>query len=183
MPTEQLGGTLLALARNAIGERFELPPRALPDLPELAERGASFVTLTRDGALRGCIGSLQAQRPLREDVRANAVAAAFSDPRFPPLARSEFDGVKVEVSLLGEAEFIDFADEAGALSRLRPHVDGVILFHGCRRATFLPQVWEMLPDPARFMAQLKIKAGLPPDLWDDKIMLARYEVRKWKETD
>jgi AmmeMemoRadiSam system protein A len=179
---DPLGRALLALARNAIGERFGLVPAPVEALPELATPGATFVTLTESGELRGCIGSLRAERPLGEDVQANAQAAAFADPRFPPLARHEFGHVRIEVSLLGEAEFMNFADEADALAQLRPHVDGVILFHGCRRATFLPQVWESLPDPARFLAQLKMKAGLSPALWDDRIMLARYEVRKWQET-
>lgn len=193
MPTDALGRALLALARNAIGERFGRPPHPVEALPQLDERGAVFVTLSKDGALRGCIGSLEAQRSLREDVGANAVAAAFGDPRFPPLSAEEFEGtdgaerVRIEVSLLGAAEPIDAGDgkgidEATALARLRPRVDGVILSYGGRRATFLPQVWDALPDPARFMAQLKMKAGLPPDFWDERIRLARYEVRKWKET-
>lgn len=193
MPADALGRALLALARNAIGERFGRPPRPVEALPQLDERGAVFVTLSKDGALRGCIGSLEAQRSLREDVGANAVAAAFGDPRFPPLSAEEFEGtdggerVRIEVSLLGAAEPIDAGDgkgtdEAAALARLRPRVDGVILSYGNRRATFLPQVWDALPDPARFMAQLKMKAGLPPDFWDERIRLARYEVRKWKET-
>lgn len=193
MPADALGRALLALARNAIGERFGRPPRPVEALPQLDERGAVFVTLSKDGALRGCIGSLEAQRSLREDVGANAVAAAFGDPRFPPLSAEEFEGsdggerVHIEVSLLGAAEPIDAGDgkgtdEAAALARLRPRVDGVILSYGGRRATFLPQVWDALPDPERFMAQLKMKAGLPPDFWDERIRLARYEVRKWKET-
>lgn len=193
MPADALGRALLALARNAIGERFGRPPRPVEALPQLDERGAVFVTLSKDGALRGCIGSLEAQRSLREDVGANAVAAAFGDPRFPPLSAEEFEGsnggerVRIEVSLLGAAEPIDAGDgkgtdEAAALARLRPRVDGVILSYGGRRATFLPQVWDALPDPERFMAQLKMKAGLPPDFWDERIRLARYEVRKWKET-
>ncbi|MBA3996421.1 MAG: AmmeMemoRadiSam system protein A [Candidatus Accumulibacter sp.] len=193
MPADALGRALLALARNAIGERFGRPPRPVEALPQLDERGAVFVTLSKDGALRGCIGSLEAQRSLREDVGANAVAAAFGDPRFPPLSAEEFEGsnggerVRIEVSLLGAAEPIDAGDgkgtdEAAALARLRPRVDGVILSYGNRRATFLPQVWDALPDPERFMAQLKMKAGLPPDFWDERIRLARYEVRKWKET-
>lgn len=201
MPIEAgdaLGRALLALARNAIGERFGRPPRPVEALPRLDERGAVFVTLSKDGALRGCIGSLEAWRPLREDVGANAVAAAFGDPRFPPLTAGEFAGcdgsdggkdvgrVRIEVSLLGDAEPIESGgedlDEATAIARLRPRIDGVILSHGGRRATFLPQVWDTLPEPERFMAQLKMKAGLPPDFWDERIRLARYEVRKWKET-
>lgn len=180
--TGALGDALLLLARNAIGARFGLPPAPCPPLPQLAERGATFVTLTRNGELRGCIGSLRAYRPLREDVEANARAAAFDDPRFAPLAERELAAIRVEVSLLDEPEDMAFTDQADALAQLRPGIDGVILTHGAQRATFLPQVWESLPDPARFVAQLKIKAGLPPGLWDDRIALARYAVRKWKES-
>lgn len=180
-PAQTLGETLLIVARNSIAAHFGLPARNFAWLPALDENGATFVTLTQDGELRGCIGSLLAQRPLHEDVAANARAAAFADPRFPPLTESEISRTRLEVSLLGEAEFMAFRDEADALAQLRPGIDGLILYHGSQRATFLPQVWEALPERARFMAQLKQKAGLPPDLWDEHIRLARYQVRHWQE--
>ena len=180
-PANDIGELLLALARDAIGERFGHAARSVESLPRLEEHGATFVTLMHKSRLRGCIGSLEAHRPLHHDVRANAVAAAFSDPRFAPLAEEEFVVCSVEVSLLSAPELMSFTDETDALAQLRPGVDGVILFHGCRRSTFLPQVWEALPEPERFMAQLKQKAGLRPELWDDQIMLARYQVQKWKE--
>lgn len=183
MPTTdtQLGQVLLAQARKAIADALGLPAPAAPDHPQLAERGATFVTLTLDGELRGCIGSLNAHRPLGQDVRDNAVSAALRDPRFPPLTAAEFASVQVEVSLLTEPDFIEFRDEADALAQLVPGRDGVIFFNGCQRATFLPQVWEQLPERRLFMAALKQKAGLPPDFWGPNVMIARYQVQKWHE--
>ncbi len=181
MTTDALGRALLSIARNAIARRFEREVQPVDALPELGQPGATFVTLTQAGQLRGCIGSLEAHRPLATDVAENAIAAAFKDPRFSPLGAEEFARTDVEVSLLTPAEPITFTDEADALARLRPGIDGVILTRGQRRSTFLPQVWESLPKPKQFIAQLKLKAGLPADYWDDRITLARYEVMKWKE--
>ncbi|WP_328824982.1 AmmeMemoRadiSam system protein A [Zoogloea dura] len=186
MPTidEDLGHVLLDQARQAINVALGQP--ALPALParqdpRLAERGATFVTLTIDGGLRGCIGSLNAHRALGDDVRDNAVAAALRDSRFAPLSADELQHIRIEVSLLTEPDFIDFKDEADALAQLEPGRDGVILFNGCQKATFLPQVWEQLPERRAFMAALKQKARLPVDFWSPNIMLARYHVNKWKE--
>lgn len=175
------GATLLQLARAEIAGRLgeEAPQPA--DKTWLREPGATFVTLTRAGELRGCIGTLEAHRALGIDVRENAVAAAFCDPRFTPLSRGEFRGVRVEVSLLSPTQTISVADERSALAALRPHIDGVVLEYGQHRGTFLPQVWEQLPEPAEFLAQLKRKAGLPMDFWADGVRLARYTVSKWKE--
>ncbi|MBL8369119.1 MAG: AmmeMemoRadiSam system protein A [Candidatus Accumulibacter sp.] len=182
MPTDPLGSALLVSARNAIAAKFGLPARPVATTPELAEPGASFVTLTQDGALRGCIGSLEAQRPLAADVAENAFAAAFRDPRFPPLSERELAHTRIEVSLLAPAEPFPVSSEEDALARLRPGVDGLILSYGRRRATFLPQVWESLADPRQFLAQLKLKAGLAADFWHPELTLARYGARKWKET-
>ncbi len=174
--------TLLTLARNAIAARFGQPPAPVAvDGPELAKMGATFVTLTQRGELRGCIGSLEAWRPLGQDVQENARAAAFRDPRFAPLSEDELPITRVEVSLLTTPESMSFRDEADALAQLRPNMDGVIFTAGSRRATFLPQVWEQLPEPADFMARLKQKAGLPANYWGPDIRLERYTVRKWKE--
>jgi hypothetical protein len=182
-PTEadDLGPALLLRARNAIAAELGQPVRSEPDHPALTSAGATFVTLTQAGDLRGCIGSLEAHRPLERDVRANAVAAAFRDPRFPPLTLAELPRTRVEVSLLTPPQAMNFSDEADALRQLRPNIDGVILIAGHRRSTFLPQVWEQLPEPRMFMAHLKQKAGLPADWWSTEVKLQRYEVRKWKE--
>ena len=177
----ELGATLLHLARAAIAERFGQKAAATTDLPELHQPGATFVTLTRDGELRGCIGSLEAWRPLLADVQENACAAAFRDPRFEPLKASELPITRVEVSLLAPPEPMHFRDEPDALAQLRPGIDGVIFAAGGRRSTFLPQVWEQLPEPRQFMAHLKQKAGLPASYWSPDVTLARYAVQKWKE--
>ncbi len=182
MPIDPLGLALLTLARNAIGKRFEQEAHVVLPHPALSKPGATFVTLTQNGQLRGCIGSLEAHRALAVDVTENAVAAAFRDTRFTPLSKEELSRTRVEVSLLEPAKTLDFVDETDAIARLCPGIDGLILMHGGRRATFLPQVWESLPDPLKFMEQLKLKAGLPADFWDEKIALARYGVQKWKET-
>ncbi|MBI4986841.1 MAG: AmmeMemoRadiSam system protein A [Rhodocyclales bacterium] len=178
---DELGASLLIRARNAIAAQFGEPPQPEPAHPQLDQAGATFVTLTQDGKLRGCIGSLEAWRPLATDISANAQAAAFRDPRFPPLAQRELPATRVEVSLLAPAEPIDCADEADALAKLRPGVDGVIFECAGRRATFLPQVWESLPEPKIFLAHLKEKAGFAPDFWAPGVRLYRYEVRKWNE--
>jgi len=179
--TKPLGEVLLNRARNAITVKLGQP--VLPELhhPALADPGATFVTLTQQGKLRGCIGSLEAHRPLGDDVHANAQAAAFRDPRFSPLTLEELPHTRVEVSLLAPATPMTFANEAEALRQLRPHRDGVILQWQGRRGTFLPQVWESLPEPSSFMAHLKQKAGLPTDFWAPDVQLFRYEVQKWKE--
>jgi AmmeMemoRadiSam system protein A len=181
-PAAALGSALLQTARNAIAGRFALATLPVAPLPELAEPGATFVTLTQHGQLRGCIGSLEAQRPLALDVAENALAAAFRDHRFAPLRADEFARTRVEVSLLTAPEPFPVSSEADALARLRPGIDGLVLRYGQRRATFLPQVWEALPEPRQFMAQLKLKAGLPADFWHAQVSLARYGVQKWKET-
>jgi AmmeMemoRadiSam system protein A len=179
--TADPGPALLVRARNAIAARLGQPTQAEPAHLGLNQPGATFVTLTQGGQLRGCIGSLQAHRPLDQDVRANAVAAASSDPRFPPLKAEELPRTRVEVSLLTAPQPMTFADEADALRQLRPNVDGVIFIAGQRRSTFLPQVWEQLPQARQFMAHLKQKAGLPADYWSSEVQLQRYEVQKWKE--
>jgi len=181
MSDADLGRALLVRARNAIGADFGLPAAPEPAHADLDNPGATFVTLTQNGQLRGCIGSLEAWRPLDRDVRENARAAAFRDPRFTPLAADEFARTRVEVSLLTPASPMNFTDEADALAQLRPAVDGVIFECAGRRSTFLPQVWEQLAEPQLFMAHLKQKAGLAADFWSPEVRLSRYEVMKWKE--
>ena len=177
MPTDALGNALLVSARNAIAAHFGLPPDPVTPPPELAEPGASFVTLTQNGRLRGCIGSLEAQRPLATDVAENAFAAAFRDPRFPPLSQEELARTRVEVSLLTPAKPFPVSGEEDALARLQPGIDGLILSFGRQRATFLPQVWAQLPDADDFVAALLHKAGLGEGFWAEDLTLARYEVR------
>jgi AmmeMemoRadiSam system protein A len=176
------GSTLLKLARSEIATKLGHDVSSPAQAGWLAEPGASFVTLTRQGELRGCIGTLEAHRPLGLDVRENAVAAAFRDPRFMPLTRVEFDEIRVEVSVLSPSEVLVVASEEHALATLRPNVDGVVFEYRHYRSTFLPQVWEQLPEPAEFMAHLKRKAGLPMDFWAEEVRLSRYTVSKWKES-
>jgi AmmeMemoRadiSam system protein A len=177
-----LGPTLLTLARNAITAEFGGASLATVDDPELHKKGATFVTLSQQGNLRGCIGSLEAWRALAEDVAQNARSAAFRDPRFTPLTVDELNVTRVEVSLLTPAEAMTFTSEDDALAQLRSQIDGVIFSAGRHRSTFLPQVWEQLPDPATFMAHLKQKAGLPASYWGPDVRLERYGVKKWKES-
>jgi AmmeMemoRadiSam system protein A len=181
MPENDLGTALLRLARASIGEKLNKPLPVDARHARLHEPGASFVTLTQQGRLRGCIGSLEAHRPLAQDVRENAQAAAFRDPRFAPLAIEEFEHTRVEVSLLTPAQAMSFRDEADFMAQLRPGVDGIVFQYGRHRSTFLPQVWESLPEPQQFMQQLKRKAGLPPNFWHEEVSISRYEVTKWKE--
>lgn len=180
-PASDLGAALLARARNTIAQSLGLPSCPEPDHPALTAPGASFVTLTQAGQLRGCIGSLEAWRPLDADLRENARAAAFRDPRFPPLTADELARTRVEVSLLTPAVALPVADEADALRQMRPGIDGLIFECHGRRGTFLPQVWESLPEPRQFLAHLKQKAGFAPDFWSPDVKLYRYEVQKWKE--
>lgn len=177
------GVVLLPLARAAIAQEIGESYPAPEERPWLRERGACFITLTHEARLRGCIGTLEAHRALGEDVRANAIAAAFRDPRFKPLTLEEFVAVEVEVSLLSALETLRFNDEAEALAQLRPGIDGVVFRYGYHKSTFLPQVWHDFGDAAEFMAHLKYKAGLPPDFWDPEVTLARYTVTKWCESE
>jgi AmmeMemoRadiSam system protein A len=163
MPDDALGSALLIRARNAIAAELGVATRPEPDHPALREPGATFVTLTQEGQLRGCIGSLEAWRSLADDVCANAKAAAFRDPRFDPLSRNELPLTRVEVSLLAPAVPMHFTDQADAIRQMRPGSDGLILECQGRRGTFLPQVWESLPEPHQFFAHLKQKAGFAPD--------------------
>lgn len=180
---EDLGRALLVRARNAIAAELGGACLAEPEHPALARPGATFVTLTRNGELRGCIGSLEAARALDADVRHNARAAAFGDLRFTPLRPDELPRTRIEVSLLAPAEPMQFSNEADALRQLRPGIDGLIFQCDGSRSTFLPQVWESLPAPADFLAHLKRKAGFPVDFWSPTVRLYRYEVRKWKEPE
>jgi len=180
--TESEHGTvLLQIARAAIASRFGLWFDCRDDAEFLYEQRASFVTLTMSGRLRGCIGSLQAHRRLLDDVKANAQAAAFRDPRFRPLTATEYTETAIEISLLSPLSPMEVQGEQDALSQLRPGVDGIVLQCGQNRGTFLPQVWESLPDPRHFLGELKRKAGLTPEFWSDDVRLFRYHVDKFTE--
>jgi len=174
-----LGEALLSRARNAIADALHLPLEAEQGHPALAGPGAVFVTLRgRDGELRGCIGRLEGGPSLEDEVRHNAQAAAFDDPRFAPLRAREWAGLAVSVSLLGAPEPLPRAESLDAAARLlRPGVDGVVVaWHG-HRATLLPQVWGQLPEPVEFLVALLRKAGLRGEFWDADVQLQRYEVR------
>lgn len=185
--SEEEKATLLELAWQSIRHGLEtgqpLTEAASFDTgalqPALLTPGASFVTLEKYGELRGCIGSLQAQYPLAEDVIHNAYSAAFRDTRFMPLHASELDGLTLQVSVLTPPTELLFRDEQDLLLQLVPGEDGIILEDGYHRATFLPQVWEQLPEPQLFLAHLKSKAGLPSDYWSDSIRIQRYHVEKF----
>jgi len=178
--------TLLRLARQALetGVRGEpLPPLDEASLtPALRLQGASFVTLTVHGNLRGCIGALEPYQPLVEDVREHAVAAALEDYRFPTVQASELAGIEIEVSRLTVPEPLEYTNADDLLARLRPGVDGVILRDTFHRATFLPQVWEKIPDPAEFLANLCYKMGAAPDTWRRKhLEVLVYQVEEFHE--
>ncbi len=185
--TRPRGPMLLSIARAAITAALGGVPKADEAAPEhaawLQEPGATFVTLTRQGQLRGCIGTLEAHRTLLADVKANAVSAALRDPRFAPLTLAELATTRIEVSLLSAMQPMPFESEAQALAQLQPGVDGVLLEFEHFRSTFLPQVWAQLPTAKAFMARLKQKAGLPPDFWAPRLRLYRYSVHKWQEPE
>ncbi|MDR0477685.1 MAG: AmmeMemoRadiSam system protein A [Desulfobulbaceae bacterium] len=173
---------LLTLARQAIAGHFAGEEPALPDTPGLRQPAASFVTLTKAGILRGCIGNLQAADLLAGSVRRNALAAAFNDFRFPPLTAAELSEVDIEVSLLSEAKKLNYADADDLCRRLRPGIDGVILRAASRGATFLPQVWEQLPTVESFLSHLCLKAGLTADFWrHGQPEIAIYQVEHFAE--
>ncbi|MBN1247948.1 MAG: AmmeMemoRadiSam system protein A [Anaerolineae bacterium] len=188
--TEEQGQYLVQLARTTIQEalegRSEAASGATTSTPssQLEEPGASFVTLhTRAGALRGCIGSLVARRPLVEDVRANALAAAFEDPRFPPLTAEELPDTVIEVSVLTPPQRLWCESPTELIDRLRPNIDGVIVERGWHRATFLPQVWEQLPRAEDFLTRLCYKAGMSGRAWTEgNVDVSIYGVQKFEET-
>ena len=171
--------TLVAIARDAIAAGERPQPMEWPQ-DWLRVNAASFVTLRIDGELRGCIGSIDPRRALGDDVAYNAYAAAYRDPRFPPLEEREVANLEIEISVLTPRVPIEAASEEEALAALRPGSDGIYLEFGERTATFLPQVWENLADRLDFLSELRRKAGLPPRFWNDAVKLSRYTVEKYK---
>lgn len=169
---------LLELARGSLdravrGARAEAPDPATLPAP-LHPPGACFVTLTKDGALRGCIGSLEPHRPLWQDAMANAAAAGLRDPRFAPVVADELALLALAISVLTPREPVAAPSREELLAALRPEIDGLVLIEGARRATFLPKVWEQLPEPERFLGHLMIKAGLPARYWSPTVRFERY---------
>lgn len=183
--TEAERHRILELARDSI--RYGLNEgRALPVRPEdhperLRAERATFVTLHREGRLRGCIGHLEAVQSLVEDVAENAWSAAFHDPRFPPLTAPELPGLVIQISVLTPAQPMSFTSEADLLRQIRPGRDGLILQEGRARGTFLPSVWESLPQVEDFWTQLKYKAGLPAQHWSAGLRVFRYETESFSE--
>ena len=169
-----------ASIRHGLEHGCALPFEADESTPQaLLEAGASFVTLEKNGRLRGCIGSLEAYRPLAEDVCSNAYAAAFRDPRFEPLGEEELENLQISISVLTPAQPIEFESEQDLIDQLQPGVDGLILTDGGRRGTFLPSVWEQCPKATDFLRHLKLKAGLPADYWSDSVRIDRYKTVSW----
>jgi hypothetical protein len=160
--------------RHAVRTGHPLPvdPAVFP--AELREKRACFVTLRRAGELRGCIGALEADLPLVVGVSENTYKAGFRDPRFPPLAADELPDIDIEISVLTPLEHLSADSETDLIAKLRPGVDGVVLRQGAQQGTFLPAVWQELPDPVHFLRQLKRKAGLPADRWPDAVEVWRY---------
>jgi AmmeMemoRadiSam system protein A len=179
---------LLRLARTSIDSSLSLgnvrgpaPFSAAPLPPELTIRRSSFVTLRAGEELRGCCGTLEAQRPLAEDVWRNAWAAAFNDYRFPHLTAAEWPQLSLHLSLLTPPEQLDVTTEERLLAQLRPAIDGLILEGDTGRATFLPAVWEQLPEPTQFVRQLKLKAGWPAGYWSPRVRAYRYTTESFGE--
>ena len=177
---------LLILARQAIESALANRPltpldrQSLP--PVLLESGASFVTLTRGWDLRGCVGALEPYQPLVDDVREHAVAAALQDFRFLPVRPEELPHLKIEISRLTLPEDLEYSTPEDLLQKLRPNLDGVTIFDGRHRATFLPQVWEKLPDPVEFLEHLCLKMDASPDLWRRRnLRVQTYQVEEFHE--
>lgn len=171
--------TLLVLAydsiRHGLLHNKPLPVKTENFSEPLQQTAASFVTLHKHGELRGCIGTLEARQPLANDVVEHAYAAAFQDSRFPALDPAELDQLDIEISVLTQPIALHFSSEADLLQQIRPGIDGLILESGFNRGTFLPSVWEQLPDAKMFLDHLKLKAGLPTDWWRDDVKISRYE--------
>jgi len=177
---------LLILARQALTlavNNKPIPPIDSSCLtPLLRQIGASFVTLTEEGELRGCVGALEPTMPLAEDVQYHAVAAALQDYRFPPVRPAEVLNIVIEISRLTLPQPLLYKGPQDLITRLRPDIDGVIINDGYRRATFLPQVWEKLPNPRAFLAHLCQKMGAPSDLWERReLQVLTYQVEEFHE--
>jgi len=184
--SEDEGKYLLDLARKTIGNKLSnskpphIDPKTLPQ--KFREKLGTFVTVTIDGNLRGCIGHIIPRETLIEGIRENAINAAFRDPRFSPLTQEEFDEIEIEISVLTLPQELAYTDANDLLAKLRPGVDGVIIKKGYHEATFLPQVWDQLPDKKEFLTHLCLKAGLSPHSWNtEKLVVSTYQVQAFEE--
>lgn len=183
MYSDNQRNTLLQLAYDAIrygldnGRPLTVNSAEYDDA--LNEIRACFVTLHLNGDLRGCIGSLESRRTLVKDIAHNAFTAAFHDPRFSPLTEQEFNGVDIDLSILTPPTEMTFTSEEDLLEQLRPGIDGLIIEDKGRRGTFLPSVWEQLPDKESFLHHLKLKAGLSPQHWSETLKMSRYETESF----
>jgi uncharacterized protein len=176
--TSQQQQLLLKIAQDSIayglrnGKALPVNPKDYP--AELQVICATFVTLEIAGQLRGCIGMLEAVQPLVVDIAKNAFLAAFRDYRFSPVSQAEYSQLQIHLSLLSPSEPIIFSSEHDLITQLRPNIDGLIMLEGGRRGTFLPSVWDSLPEPEQFLQQLKVKTGLPKSYWSDTLQVSRY---------
>ncbi len=183
--TEKDKKYLLELSRKSLRHIFKHNKEYYPDENEVTEKlrqkQATFVTLTKDGKLRGCIGKLIAVLPLYKDIIKNTYSAAFSDPRFPQLSEAELKEIKIEISILSKPEKLEYKDYNDLLEKLQKSKPGVILEHGLYNGTFLPQVWEEIPDAKDFISRLTKKAGLNDDIWKERPKIFTYKVVKFRE--
>ncbi len=184
--TDEEGRYLLDVARKTIEERLfdrsERDPEDSDLSPKYLEKRGTFVTLNKDGNLRGCIGHIVPQEALIEGIRENSINAAFRDPRFNPISREEWKDVEIEISILTEPRALEYSNVDDLLKKLRPGVDGVILKKGYFQATFLPQVWDQLPDKEEFLIHLCLKAGLDAYSWKkEKLQVMTYQVQAFEE--
>jgi len=185
---EQQGQVLVKLARKTIMEKLAgKVPDSEEMVPALQDEGlrahcGTFVTLKISGQLRGCIGNLTSTQSVIDGVKHNAINAAFHDPRFSPLSRTELDRAVIEISILSEPQPLQYQDGRDLVEKLRVNVDGVIIRKGHASATFLPQVWEQLPRPEDFLGHLCMKAGLPSDAWkNSELEVLTYQVQHFEE--
>ena len=184
--TEEEGKYLLSVARDTIDRRLfkdkdKVPGESVKS-SKFSERRGTFVTLTIGKALRGCIGHIVPQESLLEGIRVNAINAAFYDPRFKPLSGEEWDKVKIEISILTEPAPLYYSGANDLLAKLRPGIDGVIIKKGFHQATFLPQVWDQLPDKREFLTHLCLKAGMDGHSWEkEDLEVIIYQVQSFEE--
>jgi len=186
--SEDEGKYLLGVARETIKNRLSNIEESQIDWKEIPEkfqeRLGTFVTVTIEDNLRGCIGHIIPRESLIEGIKENAINAAFKDPRFHPLTKEEFGRIEIEISILTSPQELDYVDAEDLLKKLRPGIDGVILKKGFYEATFLPQVWEQLSEKEEFLSQLCLKAGLSGNSWKtEKLHVSTYQVQAFEEKE